>query len=131
MAVGQGGTNMTSLSDLIDVLNGEDLLPTAADGPANPGNPGVYKLEQNYPNPFNASTTIKYSVSENSFVELTIYNILGEKVKTIVRDSKPAGSYTIVWDGTDHDNNTLPSGIYFYRLQAGDFTSTNRMILMK
>ncbi|TNF45926.1 MAG: T9SS type A sorting domain-containing protein, partial [Bacteroidetes bacterium] len=79
---------------------------------------------QNYPNPFNSKTTIKYSVPESSKVVLKIYNLLGKEIETIVNEQKPAGTYEVTWNAAG-----FPNGIYFYRLQAGDFLFTRKMIL--
>jgi probable HAF family extracellular repeat protein len=88
--------------------------------------PKEYKLEQNYPNPFNPSTTIKYSLPKESFVNLKIYNLIGEEVATLVNEEKTIGNYVIEFDAT-----ALPSGVYFYRIQAGSFVETKKMILLK
>jgi len=88
--------------------------------------PKQFALEQNYPNPFNPVTTISYSLPIKSLVELVIYNALGEKVNQLVKEKKEAGTYEITWYAEQ-----LPSGIYFYRLQAGDFIETKKMLLMK
>jgi len=88
--------------------------------------PEEYSLSQNYPNPFNPSTTIKYSIPEVSFVSLKIFNFLGENVGTLVAKELSAGHYKYDWDGIN-----LPSGVYFYRLQAGSFVETKKMVLMK
>ena len=88
--------------------------------------PLQFLLSQNFPNPFNPITTIKYSITEMSKVSLTIYNLLGEKVATLVNEEKVAGNYSVEFNAA-----SLPSGVYFYRLQAGDFISTKKMILMK
>ncbi|MBS4033955.1 MAG: T9SS type A sorting domain-containing protein [Ignavibacterium sp.] len=85
-----------------------------------------YKLEQNYPNPFNPSTVIKYSVKESGLVELEILNILGERVKTLVNDIQPEGSYEIEFNA-----RVLASGIYLYRLKVNDYLAVKKMILMK
>jgi aminopeptidase N len=85
-----------------------------------------FYLEQNYPNPFNPSTTIKYQISEISFVTLKVYDVLGNEIGTIVNEEKPIGRYKIEFNAT-----TLPSGIYFYRLQAGNFIETKKMILLR
>ena len=84
------------------------------------------RLEQNYPNPFNPSTTIKFSIPKKSTVKLTIYNQLGELIQTLVNEEKSTGTYEIAFNGQD-----LVSGIYFYRLNAGDFVETKKMILLK
>jgi hypothetical protein len=88
--------------------------------------PIVFKLTQNYPNPFNPSTTIKYSIPELSRVTLKVFNVLGEEVTTLVNEEEIAGNYSIEFNAS-----SLPSGVYFYRLQAGDFTSVRKMILLK
>ena len=88
--------------------------------------PNHYSLNQNYPNPFNPSTTINYSIPELSFVTLKIYNVLGSEVATLVNEEKPIGNYKVKFDAT-----VLPSGIYFYKLQAGNFVETKKMILLK
>lgn len=93
--------------------------------------PTAYKLGQNYPNPFNPETNISYEIPADSKVELSIYNILGEKVATLVNEFKAAGSYEVTWNGTRDDGTTVSSGIYFYRLNAGDFVKSMKMSLMK
>jgi len=88
--------------------------------------PTEFTLSQNYPNPFNPSTTIAYSVASEGIVELRVYSMLGEEVATLVNEVKQAGSFT-----TDFDASHLPSGVYFYKLQSGDFVTSKKMILMK
>ena len=79
--------------------------------------PNVFSLAQNYPNPFNPSTTISYSLPQAGNVKITIYNLLGESVKTIINESKPAGSYQTVWNSTDESGNKVVSGVYFYEFE--------------
>lgn len=88
--------------------------------------PTEYNLNQNFPNPYNPITTIKYQIPEFSFVTLKVYDVLGNEVAILVNEEKPIGNYGIEFDAT-----TLPSGIYFYRLRAGDFIETKKMILLK
>ena len=96
--------------------------------------PVEFSLAQNYPNPFNASTKIKYSiprvianeVKQSQLVTLKIYDILGNEIKALINEEKPAGTYEITWY-----TEQLPSGVYFYRLRAGEYISTKKMILMK
>ena len=83
-------------------------------------------LSQNYPNPFNPTTTIKYQIPERSFVTIKVYDVLGNEIETLVNEEKPIGTYELTWYA---DN--LPSAIYFYRLQAGDFIQTKKMILLR
>jgi len=88
--------------------------------------PFEFYLEQNFPNPLNPSTTIKYSIPKSSQVTLKIFNTLGEELETLVNEDKPVGTYEVNWNAAN-----LPSGVYFYRLQAGDFVETKKMILIK
>ncbi len=88
--------------------------------------PGNFVLLQNYPNPFNPTTTIKYSVVEKTFVRLIIYDVAGSEVAVIVNKEQKAGEYEI-----DFNAGNLTSGVYFYRLQTGNFVETKKMILMK
>ena len=88
-------------------------------------------LNQNYPNPFNPTTTISFSIQNNRNLELSIYNIKGQKVKLLISDQLLAGQHSVVWDGRDDNNKPVGSGIYFYKLKAGDFQRVRKMILMK
>jgi hypothetical protein len=85
-----------------------------------------FELLQNYPNPFNPATTIKYQIPELNFVTLKIYDVLGSEVVTLVNEEKLVGSYELEFNATD-----LPSGVYLYKLQAGSFVETKKMILLK
>lgn len=85
-----------------------------------------FALDQNYPNPFNRSTTIHFELPKESHVKLIVYNMLGQKVMNVVDEEKPAGRYDVRLD-----SSSLPSGVYFYRLFAGEFTSTKKFILLK
>ena len=88
--------------------------------------PAEFNLSQNYPNPFNPSTKINYQLPKTGFVTLKIYDVLGNEVTALVNEEKPAGSYEIEFDATN-----LSSGIYFYKIQAGDFVETRKMIFIK
>jgi hypothetical protein len=85
-----------------------------------------YELRQNYPNPFNPVTTIKYEVPSNGIIALRIFDILGREVATLVNEQKQLGKYDVQWNAS---NNS--SGLYFYRIQAGKFVETKKMILLK
>ncbi|MCZ6702546.1 MAG: T9SS type A sorting domain-containing protein, partial [Ignavibacteria bacterium] len=85
-----------------------------------------FKLFQNYPNPFNPSTRIQYVISSRQIVSLKVYDVLGNEIAAVVNEEKPAGSYEVEFNAT-----SLPSGIYFYKLQAGSFVETKKMILLK
>ena len=86
----------------------------------------TYYLEQNYPNPFNPSTVIGYQISTNSDIEITIFNMLGEKVFTLITGNQSAGYHTIEWDATNY-----PSGVYYYQIKAGEFQAVKKMVLLK
>ncbi|MBN2830646.1 MAG: T9SS type A sorting domain-containing protein [Candidatus Cloacimonetes bacterium] len=88
-------------------------------------------LNQNYPNPFNPETTISFSLEKAGNVELSIYNILGQKVQTLQNGFTGAGNHSLVWNGTDSKGKTVPSGIYLYKLTEGTYTFTRKMILLK
>jgi hypothetical protein len=84
-----------------------------------------------FPNPFNPTTTINYSLKENSKVSLEIYNIKGQKVKQLVSDQLSAGEHSIIWDGRDSNSNRVGSGIYFYKISVGKETAMKKMLLLK
>jgi hypothetical protein len=91
----------------------------------------TYALEQNYPNPFNPETTIGYHIAQKGQVTITIYSMLGQKVKTLVDESKPAGAYRVVWNGRDERGVAVPTGMYFYRMKSGEFTQVRKLLLLK
>ena len=88
--------------------------------------PATYSLWQNYPNPFNPSSTIKFELPRTSLVDLSVFDILGRRVSVLVNDRRDAGVYEVKFDGSN-----LASAVYFYRLQARDFTQTKRLLLLK
>ena len=89
-----------------------------------------YKLMQNYPNPFNPTTTIQYSVPQNSFVTIILYDVLGKAVKTLVNEEKATGNYAVTFNAKS-GSRRISSGIYFYRFQSGKFVDTKKMILLR
>ncbi|QQS37921.1 MAG: T9SS type A sorting domain-containing protein [Ignavibacteriales bacterium] len=91
----------------------------------------TFGLSQNYPNPFNPSSLIKFQMPETEFVNLEIFNVLGEKINTLVNDSREAGEYSVIWDGTNYGGIPVSSGVYFYKITAGKFTAVRKMILIK
>ncbi len=93
--------------------------------------PGEYSLSQNYPNPFNPETSIDFALPEAGKVELEIYNVLGQRVNSLVDEQMPAGYHTVTWDGTDSRGVKVASGVYFYRLSAGKFNAYRKMLLVK
>ena len=94
--------------------------------------PEVFALANNYPNPFNPTTTIKYALPQAADVELTVYNVLGQPVRTLVAEHQSAGRYVVEWDATNDSGHSLSSGMYFYRLEAGgEFLDFKKMLLLK
>ncbi|MFQ5628846.1 MAG: FlgD immunoglobulin-like domain containing protein, partial [bacterium] len=128
-AISQSGeTNSATFTHIID--NTGPSVPTSVDEePMEIAR--SFQLQQNYPNPFNPSTTINYSVDRAGQVELTIYDLLGRKIRTLVQANKPAGEYSAFWDGRDDAGNQMVSGSYYYKLRVGKHISTKRMLLLK
>jgi hypothetical protein len=93
--------------------------------------PKSYNLCQNYPNPFNANTIIKYDLPQDCFIRLEIYDILGQRVRTLAEKFQPAGAYNVVWDGKAEGGDNIPSGIYFYRLTSDLYNDTKKMVLVR
>jgi len=93
--------------------------------------PTVFALDQNYPNPFNPSTTIKYQIASDASVNLVIYNVQGQKIRTLISKEQKAGYYSVVWDGRNEAGQTVSSGLYLYRVQAGSFVATQKMLMLK
>ena len=93
--------------------------------------PQVAALQQNYPNPFNPSTEIRFAIPTARDVQLKVYNQLGQTVRTLVDRRMKAGSYSMNWDGTTEAGHQVSSGVYFYSLEAGDFSQIRKMTLLK
>ncbi len=93
--------------------------------------PSEYVLKQNYPNPFNPGTRIEYLVPRDGYVELDIFNVLGQKIRTLVDQEKKMGLHVVSWDGTNDEGAFVATGIYFYQLRAEHFINTSKMILLK
>jgi hypothetical protein len=100
--------------------NGEDTVPVAAT-----------ELRGNFPNPFNPTTTISYSVKTPEAVTIEIFNVKGQLIKTLVSEAKEAGNHTVVWNGDDNSGRRVSSGIYYYKMSAGKYSSTRKMVMMK
>jgi flagellar hook assembly protein FlgD len=91
----------------------------------------TFQLFQNYPNPFNPTTTIEYQISSSGPVEIKIFNINGELVKTLMNTNQVAGKYSANWNGKDNDNKQVASGIYIYRVMFGNSVLSKKMLLLK
>jgi hypothetical protein len=117
------GLNIFSNTVLYAATDADDNKPEPV--------PSAFALNQNYPNPFNPRTTIRFSVVSRTRVEIDIIDILGRKVAIIADAEFPAGSHSVIWDGRDSAGNAVASGIYFYKMSAGGYISTRKMILLK
>ena len=114
-----------------DVLELTPALGTSVDDDITTAVISEFELQQNYPNPFNPITTISYAIPERSNVKVIVYDMLGKEVATLVNDEKPAGAYSIVWNGVNNEGFQVSSGIYFYALEVESFSETRRMMLVK
>ena len=93
--------------------------------------PTIFALEQNYPNPFNPSTQIRYALPEASGVVITVYDMMGRKVRTLVQDTQSAGYHTALWNATNDLGQPVSAGMCIYTIQAGEFRQTKKMVLLK
>ncbi len=93
--------------------------------------PNEISLSQNYPNPFNPTTEMEYALPETREVRLTIFNVLGQTVRNLVSGTQEAGYHKVIWNGCDNSGKQVPSGTYFYRLEAGDFSQSMKMVMLK
>ena len=93
--------------------------------------PDVYALHQNYPNPFNPVTTLRYDLPEDGLVNITIYDMMGRQVKTLVNYLQTAGYRSLQWNATNNAGSPVSAGIYLYMIQAGEYRQTKKMVLLK
>lgn len=93
--------------------------------------PEDFRLEQNYPNPFNSETIIRYNLPKDAFVNLSVYNILGQLVAILITERQKSGEHQIHWNGKDQADVMVSSGIYFYHIQAGDYQKTKKMVYLR
>ena len=93
--------------------------------------PTEFTLHQNYPNPFNPVTTLRYDLPENGHVNIIIYDMLGKQVKTLINQTHEAGYRSVIWDATNDYGKPVSAGIYLYQIQAGEYISTKKMVLLK
>jgi len=125
-----GGWNIDDIQ-IYAIFDSAGAQTTAVEENENKTLPAEYVLKQNYPNPFNPVTTISFSLPRTSDVQLEIYNILGRQVTTLINDQLNSGDYTVTWDGRNGYGQTVATGVYFYRLKAGEFIDSKKMILLK
>lgn len=110
---------------------GDTLLINSPISAIDPTVPLAFALGENFPNPFNPKTDIRYQISDSRSVELVVYDVLGRKVKTLVNKKQQPGRYQVSWEGRNDAGQRVASGFYFYRLTAGDFVKTRKMILIR
>ena len=130
------GDEIIRLIGTIDGLEGDEVAITISDPAAAKAavqtRPTAFSLADNFPNPFNPTTTIQYALPQAADVELTVYNVVGQPVRTLVAEHQSAGRYVVEWDATNDSGHSLSSGMYFYRLQAGvEFLEVKKMLLLK
>jgi hypothetical protein len=123
---GKTDVAVASSFDSVFVLYNSGNLPTGIKDPVRSGIPAEFRLGQNYPNPFNPSTVISFQLPVRSHVMLSVYNLLGQEVTTLIDDMQDAGYRSAVWNA-----NNSPSGVYYYRIQAGSYMEVRKMILLK
>ena len=93
--------------------------------------PNAVTLHKAYPNPFNPITTIRYEIPEDSFVDVTVYDMLGNVVNNLINTNQSSGYKSVQWDATNNQGEPVSAGVYLYKIQAGDFIDTKKMILLK
>jgi len=117
--------------DFATIKYKQDITPSVKDETSSRVKPSKFALSQNYPNPFNQTTKIEFALAHSGFVSLTIYDLLGRKVRTLVSENLSSGCKSVLWDGKDDSGKEVASGIYFYRLKIGDFSEAKRLVLLK
>jgi len=113
------GTGQFIVNNTVTAIEDKKIIPTQ------------FELSQNYPNPFNPTTVINYSLPNNAFVVLKIYDMLGREIKTLVNNEMNAGKYSISWKGEDNNGNKVTSGIYIYKISAGNYSAARKMVVLK
>jgi hypothetical protein len=123
-----GDSTLSGASDNIFLAR---ITPAAISGAIGQPWKAPFLLYPNYPNPFNPSTGIRYRLSEAANVSVKMYNLLGQEVRTLIREYQTQGEHTVVWDGTDHRGRQVATGVYIYRVQAGGHVQSRKMLLLR
>ncbi|MCP4704511.1 MAG: T9SS type A sorting domain-containing protein, partial [candidate division Zixibacteria bacterium] len=134
-----GGTVDTALNEVFTIISDAgiyaafttDIMTGIGDDEHGSIIPDQFQLSQNYPNPFNPTTMIEYNVPTRSDVSIEIFNIVGQKIRSLVNETKMAGKYEVIWDGDDSKGDRVSSGIYFYRFETDNHIETKKMLLLK
>jgi len=122
VGAGENGTDIGALGvgcEAIELAIDQNLIPSA------------YSLHQNYPNPFNPTTQIRYDLPEASVVSLSIYDLMGREIITMINSEQTAGFKNVQWNATNNLGKSVPAGMYIYTIQAGEFRQTRKMVLLK
>jgi hypothetical protein len=120
------------ISDRAKFIRDMMIITMGSLGPVTGAGPGLSNsLAQNHPNPFNPQTTISFSIAQRGNVRLNVYDVNGALVRTLANETRAAGAYDVTWDGRDDRGRAVASGVYFYKLTAGSFTQTRKMVLLK
>lgn len=112
-------------------FDGMTIALSGGGGVSDESLPAEYGLDQNYPNPFNPTTEISFALPQASHVRLTVYNVLGQRVRTLIDEEMPAGVHTKTWDGRNSGGGSVASGVYFYELFAGSYRDSHKMLMLK
>ena len=115
----KGSSQFTLIYDMQLLITPVELLPK------------IFALHQNYPNPFNPVTTLRYDLPENAMINITIYDMLGRQVKTLINQTQDAGYKSLIWDATNDYGKPVSAGLYLYQIQAGEYMQTKKMVLLK
>ena len=113
---------------LMQYLTTGDVVTAVAEHKAQPHR---FSLHQNYPNPFNPETTIRFELPHSADVRLTVYNLLGQRIVTLLDEHREEGIHHFMWNGTDRTGRIVPSGMYFYRLETPNWTETNKLLIIR
>lgn len=127
----EGDGELVLKSAIVVDSDAEEMATTISSAKVQSVLPTEFALAQNRPNPFNPSTEISFSLPKPAEVTLVIYNVLGENVVTLAEGLRAAGTHAVMWDGRDKNGRAVASGVYFYRLDAGEFSATRKMLLLK
>ncbi len=126
------GDNLSDLyNNAVKAREKFDVVTSVEDDIMNGLVPQKYILNQNYPNPFNPSTQINFSLAQAGQVQLDIFNVLGQKVKSLISGNLKTGSHTVEWEGLDKNGNSVAGGLYFYRLEVNGYSQSRKMLLLK
>ncbi len=126
-----GNLSGTFYLDDVRFLTAAEIARATAVEEDESATPATFALDQNYPNPFNSGTVIRFDLPSAGETELTVFNLVGQKVATLVDGMREAGRYTLRWDGRDEDGRSLATGVYIYRMQSRNHVETRKLLLLR